>query len=158
MLRLEAFIKSLRFELWCRFSFQKTFNSFDGCVAIKRWCFSNIRSRMFKMRSEVRLSDAMTDAQKRLKYGFPSALCRGRLSSEPLTNPCLSEILFVSFSLWKETTFCIHCSPVAGESGWMYILLGISGSAFPATIHRLKIPQYNYFMRSIGLKRVHNGI
>jgi hypothetical protein len=27
---------------------------------------------------------------------------------------------------------------VAGESGWMYIRFGISGSAFPATIHRLK--------------------
>ena len=46
-------------------------------------------------------------------------------------------MLFVSFSLWKETTFCIHCSPVAGLSGGMYILLGISGSALPATIHWL---------------------
>ena len=54
-----------------------------------------------------------------------------------LTKPGLSLILFVSFSLWKLTTFCIHCSPVAGLSGWMYILLGISGSAFPATIHLL---------------------
>ena len=53
-----------------------------------------------------------------------------------LTKPCLSEMLFVNFSLWKETTFCIHCSPVLGESGWIYILLGISGSAFPATIQR----------------------
>ena len=39
-------------------------------------------------------------------------------------------------------TFCIHCSPVAGLSGWMYILFGISGSAFPATIHRLQIENY----------------
>lgn len=54
-----------------------------------------------------------------------------------LTNPCLSLILFVNFSLWNETTFCIHCSPVDGESGWIYIRLGISGSALPATIHRL---------------------
>lgn len=53
-----------------------------------------------------------------------------------LTNPCLSEMLLVSFSLWKVTTLDIHCSPVAGLSGWMYILFGISGSAFPATIHR----------------------
>lgn len=56
-----------------------------------------------------------------------------------LTKPCLSEMLLVSFSLWNDTTFCIHCSPVDGESGWMYIRLGISGSAFPATIHRLDI-------------------
>lgn len=55
-----------------------------------------------------------------------------------LTNPCLSLILLVSFSLWKDTTFCIHCSPVDGESGWMYIRFGISGSALPATIHRLQ--------------------
>lgn len=34
------------------------------------------------------------------------------------------------------TTLDIHCSPVAGLSGWMYILFGISGSALPATIHR----------------------
>ena len=46
-------------------------------------------------------------------------------------------MLLVSFSLWNDTTFCIHCSPVDGESGWMYIRFGISGSAFPATIHRL---------------------
>ena len=52
------------------------------------------------------------------------------------TSPCLSDMLFVSFSLWKFTTLDIHCSPVAGLSGWMYIRLGISGSAFPATIHR----------------------
>lgn len=54
-----------------------------------------------------------------------------------LTKPLLSEMLFDNFSLWKLTTFCIHCSPVAGESGCMYIRFGISGSAFPATIHRL---------------------
>ena len=36
-------------------------------------------------------------------------------------------------------TFCIQCSPVAGLSGWMYIRFGISGSAFPATIHWLEI-------------------
>ena len=55
-----------------------------------------------------------------------------------LTKPCLSVMLLVSFSLWNETTFCIHCSPVAGLSGWIYILLGISGSALPATIHLLQ--------------------
>lgn len=55
-----------------------------------------------------------------------------------LTKPCLSLMLLVSLSLWNETTFCIHCSPVEGESGWMYILLGISGSALPATIQRLR--------------------
>src|SRR6218665_1932521 len=53
-----------------------------------------------------------------------------------LTNPCLSEMLLVSLSLWKETILVIHWSPVSGESGWMYIRFGISGSAFPATIHR----------------------
>jgi len=42
-------------------------------------------------------------------------------------------MLLVSLSLWNETGLLIHCSPVAGESGWMYILLGISGSALPAT-------------------------
>lgn len=55
-----------------------------------------------------------------------------------LTNPCLSLMLLVSLSLWNETTFCIHCSPVDGESGWIYIRFGISGSALPATIHRLE--------------------
>ena len=45
-------------------------------------------------------------------------------------------MLLVSLSLWKETTFCIHCSPVLGESGWMYMRLGISGSALPAITHR----------------------
>lgn len=53
-----------------------------------------------------------------------------------LTNPCLSEMLLVSLSLWKATGLAIHCSPVAGLSGWIYILLGISGSALPATIQR----------------------
>ena len=47
-------------------------------------------------------------------------------------------MLLVSLSLWKETTFCIHCSPVVGLSGWMYMRFGISGSALPATIHRLQ--------------------
>ena len=95
-----------------------------------------------------------------------------------LTKPLLSEMLFVSFNLWKETTwkflmklscftfwpittitfricmqciititiitFCIQCSPVAGLSGWMYIRFGISGSAFPATIHWLQI-QFKIF-------------
>ena len=56
-----------------------------------------------------------------------------------LTSPFLSEMLLVSLSLWKETTLDIHCSPVAGLSGWMYIRFGISGSALPATIHRLKM-------------------
>ena len=46
-------------------------------------------------------------------------------------------MLLLNLSLWKEITFCIHCSPVAGLSGWIYIRFGISGSAFPATIHRL---------------------
>ena len=55
-----------------------------------------------------------------------------------LTKPCLSDMLLLNFSLWNEITFCIHCSPVAGLSGCMYIRFGISGSAFPATIHRLK--------------------
>ena len=31
--------------------------------------------------------------------------------------------------------FAIHASPVAGESGWIYIRFANSGSAFPATIH-----------------------
>lgn len=62
-----------------------------------------------------------------------------------LTYPCLSEILFVSFSLWNETDFCIQCSPVAGESGWMYILFGISGSALPATIH---LELWNLYLQS----------
>ena len=44
----------------------------------------------------------------------------------------------MSLSLWKDTTFCIHCSPVVGLSGWMYMRFGISGSALPATIHRLQ--------------------
>ena len=57
--------------------------------------------------------------------------------SEILTKPCLSDMLLLNLSLWKEITFCIHCSPVAGLSGWIYIRFGISGSAFPATIHRL---------------------
>ena len=64
-----------------------------------------------------------------------------------LTKPCLSDRLLVSFNLWKETTFCIHCSPVAGLSGWMYILFGISGSALPATSHRLKLFKFKGFKR-----------
>ena len=58
--------------------------------------------------------------------------------SEILTKPCLSDMLLLNLSLWKEITFCIHCSPVAGLSGWMYIRFGISGSALPATNHRLE--------------------
>ena len=54
-------------------------------------------------------------------------------------------MLLVSLSLWKETTLFIHCSPVAGESGWMYILLGISGSALPETIHLLL---WNLYLQS----------
>lgn len=57
-------------------------------------------------------------------------------ASPALTKPCLSEMLLVSFSLWKATGLAIHCSPVAGLSGWMYMRLGISGSALPATIQR----------------------
>ena len=34
-----------------------------------------------------------------------------------LTNNLSDKHGFVSLSLWKETTFCIHCSPVAGLSG-----------------------------------------
>ena len=60
-----------------------------------------------------------------------------------LTKPCLSDMLLLNFSLWNEITFCIHCSPVAGLSGCMYIRFGISGSAFPATIHRLKTGETN---------------
>lgn len=67
---------------------------------------------------------------------FRSMQIRKKHTLDELTNPCLSEMLFVSLSLWKFTTFDIHCSPVAGLSGWMYILFGISGSAFPATIQR----------------------
>lgn len=62
-----------------------------------------------------------------------------------LTKPCLSEMLLVSLSLWNETTFCIHCSPVLGESGWMYIRFGISGSALPATIHLLTYHSGSHF-------------
>ena len=62
-----------------------------------------------------------------------------------IVKPCLSAMLLVNFSLWNETTFCIHCSPVEGESGWMYILLGISGSAFPAIIH---LELWNLYLQS----------
>lgn len=65
-------------------------------------------------------------------------------------------MLFVSLSLWKLTTFDIHCSPVAGLSGWMYILFGISGSAFPATIQR---ELWNLYLQSsaatISIKRMY---
>ena len=57
-------------------------------------------------------------------------------------------MLFVSLSLWKETTFCIHCSPVAGLSGWMYILLGISGSALPAINHWLRLNHMDKILSS----------
>lgn len=65
-------------------------------------------------------------------------------------------MLFVSLSLWKLTTFDIHCSPVAGLSGWMYILFGISGSAFPATIQR---ELWNLYLQSsaatMSIKRMY---
>lgn len=75
---------------------------------------------------------------ERAKRGKPThtGFFKKEKKCKSLTNPCLSEILLVSFSLWNVTTFDIHCSPVAGLSGWIYILFGISGSAFPATIHR----------------------
>ena len=53
----------------------------------------------------------------------------------------------VFLHFWKTFyifTFCIQCSPVAGLSGWMYIRFGISGSAFPATIHWLKSRTFNF--------------
>ena len=76
-------------------------------------------------------------------------------SEKTLTRPCLSEMLLVSLSLWKEMIFCIHCSPVAGLSGWMYILFGISGSALPAITHRLKIEKVRKIRtrKSTGMKR-----
>lgn len=85
-----------------------------------------------------------------LQQILPNQLHRSqnRIKKAVLTNPCLSLMLFVNFSLWKDTTFCIHCSPVEGESGWMYILFGISGSALPATIHRLREQRMSY---SFGL-------
>lgn len=52
-----------------------------------------------------------------------------------LTCPWSSSSLFVSLSLSKLTTWRIHVSPEAGESGWMYTLGGTGESAFPATIH-----------------------
>lgn len=52
-----------------------------------------------------------------------------------LTCPWSSSSLLVSFSLSKLTTWRIHVSPEAGESGWMYTLGGTGESAFPATIH-----------------------
>jgi len=65
-------------------------------------------------------------------------------------------MLFVNLSLWKLTTFDIHCSPVAGLSGWIYILFGISGSAFPATIQR---ELWNLYLQSsaatISIKRIY---
>lgn len=50
-----------------------------------------------------------------------------------LTCPLSSIWLLVSFNLSKETTCFIHCAPVAGLSGWTWILGGDTGSAFPAT-------------------------
>ena len=47
--------------------------------------------------------------------------------------------MLVSLSLWNEMQGrFIHCSPVAGLSGWIYIRFGISGSALPAITHRLR--------------------
>lgn len=52
-----------------------------------------------------------------------------------LTCPIWSMWLFVNFIFWNDTTCLIHCEPVPGESGWIKILVGIRGSAFPVTDH-----------------------
>lgn len=59
-------------------------------------------------------------------------------------------MLLVSLSLLKLTTRDIHCSPVAGLSGWMYMRLGVSGSAFPATIQR---EFWNLYLQSSAATR-----
>lgn len=63
-----------------------------------------------------------------------------------LTCPWSSSSLLVSLSLSKLTTWRIHVSPEAGESGWMYTLGGTGESAFPATIH-LEL-WYTYLQKS----------
>ena len=67
-------------------------------------------------------------------------------------------MLFDSLSLWNETTFCIHWSPDAGLSGWMYIRFGISGSAFPATIQRLKKSKYSVNTGPLNCRAIQWGI
>ena len=102
-----------------------------------RCCCCQCLKVLYKGRGEERVSN---DSIR--EYGLGSekfnVMKRKPQGYSGLTSPCLSEMLFVSFSLWNDTTFCIHCSPVVGLSGWMYILFGISGSALPAMIHRLE--------------------
>ena len=43
---------------------------------------------------------------------------------------------------------------MAGLSGWMYILFGISGSALPATIHLLKVETDLFQICLTPLKRL----
>ena len=50
-----------------------------------------------------------------------------------LTCPLSSSWLLVSFSLSNETTCFVHWEPLAGESGWTWILGGELGSDLPAT-------------------------
>lgn len=58
---------------------------------------------------------------------------RGRYNEMKLTCPLSSSWLLVSFSLSNETTCFVHCEPLAGESGWTWILGGELGSDLPAT-------------------------
>ena len=53
------------------------------------------------------------------------------------TCPLSSSWLFVNLSLSKDTTCFIHWAPLAGESGWTWILGGELGSALPATTQLL---------------------
>lgn len=55
------------------------------------------------------------------------------MSHEVPTCPCSSSWLFVNFSLSNEIVCFIQVVPLAGESGWTWILGGEIGSAFPAT-------------------------
>ena len=52
-----------------------------------------------------------------------------------LTWPLSSNWLLVSLSLSKEMSCFIQWAPLAGDSGWTWILGGELGSAFPATTH-----------------------
>ena len=52
-------------------------------------------------------------------------------------DPKAKYILLLDIVAADDFRYKFHCSPVVGLSGWMYIRLGISGSALPATIHRL---------------------